>query len=686
MIALDLETFLIRRPVAAPRPVCAQWCDMPPEHDLDGRLRLISDAREELDFWLSDGTDTIYGHNIAYDMTCLMAWDSDLIEPIFRAYSEGRVQDTLLNQKLIDIAHGELDFRKTRGYDLGTVAARYKMEVDKSDPWRLRYSELVNIPIENWPQEACEYAIRDATVTYRVAQNQIDACKAWQLEHGSPILHQGPARARADLALRLGSIWGVRTDAKRCEVVAEFTRNEIERMKDALTKETRKVLVSKRVKGVDIVVEKDEPLVRKDGSKNTKVVKEIVKQLFEARGEQPPMTDAGDISTEKDTMILAGAGWAQGTEERRLSEVCVTYAEYTTANNLLNRVEDLLKGTELPLQPRYDSLLETGRTSSSKGSSKKPEPGQLEGIQIQNFPRGFDKKQLALLKQLGLPPIGARECLVPREGNVFVLADYSSAELHTLAQVHIDLFGQSTLAEILNSGKDVHLLFGCEAYGGGVNYEDIKHLKGEAPYKDWRQSAKPIVFGRPGGMGPRKIVITARKSYGVVFDLVEAKRLIALYDSMIPEMPRYFGFINSALGGGERALMRQLRSGRWRGAATYSAMANSYFQGLAADGALEALYKVALECHSVRNSALYDFRIVAFVHDEIVLEGPEARANDAAHRLQQIMEHEMNVFTPDCPTPAEPVVTRVWSKAAKQVWDGEKRLVAWEPEWLKGAV
>jgi len=685
VIALDLETFRIRRPVAAPRPVCAQWCDLPPEHDLDGHLLLINDARDALMFWLTDGTDTIYGHNIAYDMTCLMAWDSDLIEPIFRAYSQGRVQDTLLNQKLIDIAHGELDFRKTRGYDLGTVAARYKMEVDKSDPWRLRYGDLADISLENWPDDAKEYAIRDATTTYRVAQHQIAACAEWEREHGSPILHEGAARARADLALRLSSIWGVRTDAARCQVVETFTQNEIDRMQEALTKETRRIKVKKKVKGVDTFVDKEEPLVRKDGSKNTKVVKEIVKHLFEARGEQPPLTDSGDVSTEKDTMILAGAGWPAGSEERRLSEVCITYADYTTANNLMNRIEDLKKGVDLPLQPRYDSLLETGRTSSSKGTKKKPEPDQLEGIQIQNFPRGFDKRQLELLKALGLPAIGARECLVPREGNVFVLADYSSAELHTLAQVHIDLFGRSTLAEILNAGKDVHLLFGCEAYGGGVRYEDVKKLKGEAPYKDWRQSAKPIVFGRPGGMGARKIVITARKSYGVIFDIGEAKRLISLYDGMIPELPQYFQFIDGMLGGRERGLMRQLRSGRWRGNATYSAMANSFFQGLAADGALAALYKVALECYSVRSSALYGFRIVAFVHDEIVLEGPESRANDAAHRLQEIMEQEMNTFTPDCPTPAEPVVTRVWSKAAKQVWDGSGNLVPWEPEWLKEA-
>lgn len=646
MIAFDLETHRIRRPVAAPKPVCVQWCARAPKHDQEGELAKIGDAINLIGVWLRQGA-LLYGHSIKYDMMVLMAYEPDLIEPIFAAYSNDRIQDTLLNQKLIDIAHGELEFRKTRGYDLGTVAKRYDIAVDKSDPWRLRYGELENIPLEHWPEDAKRYAILDATATYRIAEGQKAVCKEWEAQYGSPILHHGPARARYDLALGLASAWGCRTNEKRCAIVEAFTHAEIARMKEILF---------------------DAGLVRKNGSKDTKAAKARVEAAFAAKGEAVPQTDNEDVSTEKDTMILSG------------DEVLVVYAEYTTAKNLLNRVEDLKKGIHLPLQPRYDSLLETGRTSSSKGTKKgKVEPDQIEGIQIQNFPRAYDKKQIAMLKELGMrTDVGARECLEPRPGNVFVLADYAGAELHALAQVHYQLFGRSTLGDMLNDGVDVLMKVGVAAYGNGVSYEEAVKNKKKEPYDGWRQAAKPIVYGRPGGMGAKKIVITARKSYGVILDVPEAQRLIRLYEEIVPELRPYFDHVDGMLGGKQRGIMRQLFSGRWRGGATYCGVANSYFQGLTADGALEAMWAVVLECYADRNSVLYSYRPVAFVHDELLMEGPEDRAHDAAIRLSRIMEKQMRQYTPQYPTPAEPVVTRTWSKNAKAVRGADGRLVPWD--------
>lgn len=693
MLAFDLETHRIRRPVAAPRPVCIQWCDRPPEHDLDAKLELYDPehAKHLLlnsathvpavpgrnSCWEENLRGVRAGHNVAYDFACAMARDPSIIEPVFGLYADGLVRCTLLNQKLLDIARGELKFRKSRGYDLGEVARRHGIELDKSDPWKLKYAQLANIDPKDWPEDARNYALRDATTAYLVALAQEEESVAWEQQYGSPILHHAGARARYGLVLYLAQIYGCRTSASRCELLERVTVAEIERMKQLLIKEG---------------------LVRKNGSKDTKAAKARVEAVFEKLGLPCPKTEdkrkklseeeadeedyTPSTSTEKDTMILSG------------DETLILYSEYTSANNILNRVNDLKKGVIWPLQPRYDSCLETGRTSSSKGTRKgQQEEGQLEGIQIQNFPRGLTETAKLALLDLGLAElkgydrkgkpmiktfVGARECLQPREGNVYVLADYSSAELHTLAQVHIDLFGHSRLAEILNNGDDVHLWVGTDAYSQGqVQYSKaLKKQKDELPYADWRQSAKPIVFGRPGGMGARKIVITARKSYGVTMTVEEAQNIINVYETLVPELPEYFEFINSCIGGRSRGLMRQLRSGRWRGGATYCQMSNTYFQGLAADGALEALFHVARECYAVPSSPLYGFRIVAFVHDEIVLEGPRERSHEAAMRLQEIMEREMNIFTPDCPTPAEPVVTEIWSKSAKAVWkDGE--LVPW---------
>jgi DNA polymerase-1 len=682
MLAFDLETRLIRRPVAAPRPVCIQWCDRPPAHALDAKLELYDPERTRE---LLEAPGIKVGHNVAYDFSCAMARDASIIELVFDLYARDRVQCTLLNQKLIDIARGELKFRKSRGYDLGEVARRYDIVVDKSDPWKLKYAQLENIKPEDWPEDARNYALQDATATYRIAEAQQAVSAEWEAQYGSPILHTAGARARYGLVLYLAQIYGVRTNQARCDLLERVTVAEIARMKELLLAEG---------------------LVRKNGSKDTKAAKARVEAVFKGKGLEVPKTedkrkkltdDESDeedyvpgISTEKDTMILSG------------DETLILYSEYTSANNILNRTNDLKKGVRWPLQPRYDSLLETGRTSSSKGGRKgKTEEGQLEGIQIQNFPRSLTETAKHALIQLGLAEVkgydragkpmiktfvGCRETLEPRPGNVYVLADYSSAELHSLAQTHIDLFGRSHLAEILNNKDDVHLMVGIEAYSGGqyVYNKELKKLKDELPFADWRQSGKPIVFGRPGGMGARKIVVTARKSYGVTLTVMEAEHIIGVYETLVPELPEQFEFVASCLSG-KRGLMRQLRSGRWRGGATFCQMNNTYFQGLTADGALEALFAVARECYAVPSSPLYGFRIVAFVHDEIVLEGPRERAHEAAMRLQLVMEREMNVFHPDCPTPAEPVITEVWSKQAKAVWkDGE--LIPWTiPEMRRAA-
>jgi DNA polymerase I-like protein with 3'-5' exonuclease and polymerase domains len=106
---------------------------------------------------------------------------------------------------------------------------------------------------------------------------------------------------------------------------------------------------------------------------------------------------------------------------------------------------------------------------------------------------------------------------------------------------------------------------------------------------------------------------------------------------------------------------------------------NSYFQGLTADGAKAALYEVVRECYLVKSSPLYGFRPVAFIHDEILLEGPEAGARAAAKRLEEVMISEMQEWTPNIPTKADAHLMLKWYKDAEPVYDKEGQLQVWEP-------
>src|SRR5690606_32482748 len=114
-----------------------------------------------------------------------------------------------------------------------------------------------------------------------------------------------------------------------------------------------------------------------------------------------------------------------------------------------------------PIHSYFEVLRETGRTSSSNPN-------------LQNLPR-VD---------------GVRECYVPRPGNVYISCDYDKAELHTLAQLCMDYFGESKLAEALNNGIDPHLQMAANILG--IPYEEAKdRLKAkDKEVKDTRQMAK----------------------------------------------------------------------------------------------------------------------------------------------------------------------------------------------------
>ena len=269
-----------------------------------------------------------------------------------------------------------------------------------------------------------------------------------------------------------------------------------------------------------------------------------------------------------------------------------------------------------------------------------------------------------------------RECFVPRDGCVLVACDYSAAELHTLAQVCLDLFGKSSLADALNDGVDVHLWVGAHLMG--IGYEDALALikAGDTEVKDARQLAKAANFGFPGGCSAKRFVGIAH-AYGREIEIRQAAKLKALWLSTWPEMRLYFDHVGSCTDGDGWHWVKQLRAERLRSRTTYTSACNSYFQGLAADGAKAAAYAVARAQYNEPESPLFGARSVAFIHDEIIMEVAEDRAHGAALELSEVMEREFNRFVPDVPTAAEPTIMRWWSKAAKPVWTDDGRLVPW---------
>ena len=201
------------------------------------------------------------------------------------------------------------------------------------------------------------------------------------------------------------------------------------------------------------------------------------------------------------------------TAEEDLMEVAVAdsffddYRSYKMAEKLLSTY--LKKMGRPRLHPKFGYLLETGRTYCGGG------------FNLQNLPREKDEKDIAAT---------IRGCFVPGEENVFIDCDYSQIELVVLGYVCGTQLGiPSRLAQLINEGNDVHRLIAAAVLN--KNPKDV--LKGE------RDSAKPVSFGRPGGMGVGGLRRVAKNGYGIDLSDEQIQHRIDAYHQLCPELTHF---------------------------------------------------------------------------------------------------------------------------------------------------
>lgn len=368
-------------------------------------------------------------------------------------------------------------------------------------------------------------------------------------------------------------------------------------------------------------------LIRANGTRDMKAVAAAMEAECAATGRAVPLTATGRVAVNKDAL--------EGVETAAM-------VDYAVVSQYRAILDDHIPSLEAGLvQPDFNPLVATGRTSCRKSKL-------VNGYQTQNIRR----------------EPGIRECFRARDGYVFASADFSTLELHTLAQSCLDIVGYSHLAQALNDGVDVHLWLAASIMGR--SYETLD--KKDPAVKEARTFAKIGNFGFPGGMGVESFRLWARVAYKTVLTPEQVSDLRDAWFRQWPEMADYFRHINAKCdeGGGE-AWLYFPRSERYRGAVSYTAACNSYFQGLGSDAAKAALREVTTECFNDLGTALYGCYPVNFVHDEIILEAPAAYAREAAERLGAVMVEAGSRWTPDVPLRAEPTLMSHWSKDAEGV-------------------
>lgn len=629
IFAFDTETYPIRPGRQAPLVVCVQT--------LSGGVELREEGLDRLEVALAGEEAILVAHNAAYDAACSIATRPRLLRPWFEAYDADRVTCTQVREKLIMIAAG-LAHQGT-GYSLLDCLERRKVQhdfqegdKDSPDSWRVRYAELDGVPVKDWPAGALRYALADLAVEDLYHAQEEAAEAGW--------LDDQFRQSRADLFLYLQVCSGMRTDPRAIEAFARKVEEEHEEHRDTLT---------------------SAGYVRPDGSKDVRKTQARMRDVCTTKGLPTPITKTGkELESTEDKYTALDADSCKATGDPILQ----AYAKYTSVGTLRRRAERLALAGNIPIQPRFDVLKRTGRTSSSKGDVKPGRPLLAFGDQVQNLNR----------------EPGLRECYVARPGHVLIAVDWSGAELHSLAQVCIWMGLESGLADVLNAGKDAHLNFGAHMKSWDYVWakDALRGLHGEDArkrVKAARQAAKAANFGFPGGLGVATFRLYAAKTYGVNLTESEARALRDWWFQLYPEMGSYFEHINLLLE--EDLPLVHFRSGRYRGGAHYCAAANSYFQGHTADMAKHAGWTLTRQYYGIDPGPLNRARPWNFVHDEFIAEAPEEIAHECAIEMKRIMDASGREWCPDVHCRSEPAIMRRWRKSAEAFYQ-DGRLIPYE--------
>ena len=215
-----------------------------------------------------------------------------------------------------------------------------------------------------------------------------------------------------------------------------------------------------------------------------------------------------------------------------------------------------------------------------------------------------------------------RTAFIAEPGNILVAADYSQVELRVLAHV-ADL---PSMKQAFADGVDIHALTASEMFGVPIEGMDSAT----------RRRAKAINFG----------IIYGISAFGLANNLnisrSEAKEYIDSYFAKFPGIKAYMeaaknearesGFVKTIFG--RKCHIKGINDkGPMRGFAERQAI-NAPIQGAAADIMRRAMMRMPEAIADIDGALM-----LLQVHDELIFEVPEARAQDLINLVRPVMEN-----------------------------------------------
>ena len=216
-----------------------------------------------------------------------------------------------------------------------------------------------------------------------------------------------------------------------------------------------------------------------------------------------------------------------------------------------------------------------------------------------------------------------RAYFIAKPGCVLVDADYSQIELRILAHVT----GDEHMQQAFRSGQDIHRSTAARIYG---------IPQGEVTPRV-RSGAKAINFGIMYGKGAyslsKDIGVTVKEADAFLKNYLAAFPSVSSYMDKTIADARANGYVSTLFG--RRRALPELNSNSHNIRASGERMArNTPIQGTAADVIKLAMVRVWKRLRDEKMES----RLILTVHDELIVEAPEAEAEKAAQILREEME------------------------------------------------
>ena len=224
-----------------------------------------------------------------------------------------------------------------------------------------------------------------------------------------------------------------------------------------------------------------------------------------------------------------------------------------------------------------------------------------------------------------------RRLFIAPAGYKLVDADYSQIELRVLAHVAND----AQMIDDFKSGRDIHTSTAARVFD----------MPEELVTPQMRSRAKAVNFGIVYGIGAfslaKDIGVTRREAEDYIHDYLKNYRGVAEYMERVVEEAKKKGYVETLFG--RRRYLPELASSNFNMRAFGERVArNMPIQGAAADIIKIAMIRVRDRLLSEKLQA----RLILQVHDELIVECPDAETERVEAILAEEMENAVSLSVP----------------------------------------